>query len=87
MSQCNPLRPGPWHEYHKPTTVSASFGTLPVLYTVDELQNPLPGTTMLFEGNRNREKQCRSKLLRASAIDSTLNEGGRGLTIIILRRK
>ena len=30
-----------------------SLGTLPVIYAVDELQNPLPCTTMLFEGDRN----------------------------------
>ena len=28
-----------------------SLGTLPVIYAVDELQNPLPRTTMLFEGD------------------------------------
>ena len=30
-----------------------SLGTLPVTYAVDELQNPLPRTAMLFEGDRN----------------------------------
>ena len=30
-----------------------SLGTLPVIYAVDELQNPLPQTTMLFEGDSN----------------------------------
>ena len=30
-----------------------SLGTLPVIYAEDELQNPLPRTTMLFEGDRN----------------------------------
>ena len=30
-----------------------SPGTLPVIYAVDELQNRLPRTTMLFEGDRN----------------------------------
>ena len=33
-------------------TMSAkSLGTLPVIYAVD-IQNPLPRTTMLFEGDR-----------------------------------
>ena len=36
------------------TTMSAkSLGTLPAIYAVDELQNPLPRTTMLFEGDTN----------------------------------
>jgi len=30
-----------------------SIGTLPVIYALDELQNSLPRTTMLFEGDRN----------------------------------
>ena len=30
-----------------------SLGALPVIYAVDELQNPLPRTTMLFEGDTN----------------------------------
>ena len=35
-------------------TMSAkSLGTLPVIYAVGDLQNPLPRTTMLFEGDRN----------------------------------
>ena len=35
------------------TTMSAkSLATLPVIYAVDELQ-PLPRTTMLFEGDMN----------------------------------
>ena len=32
------------------------LGTLPVIYAVDELQNPLPRTTMLFEGDRKSTK-------------------------------
>ena len=28
-----------------------SLGTLPVIYAIDELQNPLPRKTMLFEGH------------------------------------
>ena len=36
------------------TTMSAkSFGTRPVIYAVDEQQNPLPRKTMLFEGDTN----------------------------------
>jgi len=31
-----------------PTMSAKSLGTLPVFYAVDELQNPLPRTTMLF---------------------------------------
>ena len=35
-------------------TMSAkSLGTLPVIYAVDEHQNPLPRKTMLFEGDTN----------------------------------
>ena len=30
-----------------------SLATLPVIYAVDELQNPSPRTIMLFEGDRN----------------------------------
>ena len=30
-----------------------SLGTLPVIYDADELQNPLPRKTMLFEGDTN----------------------------------
>ena len=30
-----------------------SLGTLPVIYVVDELQNPLPRKTMLFENDMN----------------------------------
>ena len=38
-------------------TMSAkSLGTLPVIYIVDELQNPLLCTTMLFEGDTNSTK-------------------------------
>ena len=29
------------------------LGTLPVIYAVDEQQNPLPRKTMLFEGDKN----------------------------------
>ena len=37
-----------------PTTMPAkSLGTLPVIYAVDEQQNPLPRKTMLFEGDMN----------------------------------
>ena len=36
------------------TPMSAkSLGTLPVIYAVDEKQNPLPRKTMLFEGDTN----------------------------------
>ena len=35
-------------------TMSAkSLGTLPVIYVLDEQQNPLPRKTMLFEGDTN----------------------------------
>ena len=30
-----------------------SLGTLPLIYAVDEQQNPLPRKTMLFEGDTN----------------------------------
>ena len=30
-----------------------SLGTFPVIYAVDELQNPFPRKTMLFEGDKN----------------------------------
>ena len=30
-----------------------SLATLPVIYAVGEIQNALPRTTMLFEGDRN----------------------------------
>ena len=30
-----------------------SLGTLPVVYVVDEQQNPLPRKTMSFEGDTN----------------------------------
>ena len=34
-------------------TMSAnSLGTFPVIYAVDEQQNPLPRKTMLFEGDK-----------------------------------
>ena len=36
------------------STMSAkSLETLPVIYAVDEQQNPLPHKTMLFEGDTN----------------------------------
>ena len=35
------------------TMPAKGLGTLPVIYALDELQNPLPCTTMLFEGDRN----------------------------------
>ena len=66
-----------------------SLGTLPVIYAADEQQNPLPRKTMLFEGDTNNTGggNCLSKELRASAIDSTLYNGGRGLTIVIFAAK
>ena len=33
-----------------------SLGTFPVIHAVDELQNPLPRTTMLFESDTNSIK-------------------------------
>ena len=35
----------------EPTMSAKSLGTLPVIYAVDEQQNPLPRKTMLFEGD------------------------------------
>ena len=61
-------------------------GTLPVIFVAYELQRPLPRKIMLCEsdmsstGGRNGVSP---KKLRASAIDSTLCKGGRGLTIVI----
>ena len=37
----------------KATMSAKSLGTLPVIYTIDELQNLLLRTTMLFEGDTN----------------------------------
>ena len=37
----------------RPTMIAKSLGTLPVIYAVDELQNPLPRKTVLFEGDTN----------------------------------
>ena len=35
-------------------TMSAkSLGTLPMIYAIDEIQNPLPHKTMFFEGHMN----------------------------------
>ena len=36
---------------HEATMSAKSLGTLPVIYAIDELQNPLPRKTMLFEGH------------------------------------
>ena len=36
-----------------PPMSAKSPGTLPMIYAVDELQNPLPRKTMLFEGDTN----------------------------------
>ena len=33
------------------TMPAKSLGTLPMIYAIDELQNPLPRKTMLFEEN------------------------------------
>ena len=35
------------------TTSAKSLGKPPVIYAVDELHNPLPRKTMLFEGDTN----------------------------------
>ena len=48
--------------------------TFPVIYAADEQQNPLPRKTMLFEGDTNST---------GGRNDSTLYEGGRGLTIVV----
>ena len=42
-----------WHQNLIDTMSTKNLGTLPVIYAVDELQNPLLRTTMLFEGDRN----------------------------------
>ena len=46
-----------YHQLLLPTLPSAmsakSLGTLPVIYAVDRLQNPLPRITMLFEDDMN----------------------------------
>ena len=51
---------------------ATGLGTLPVIYAVDEQQNPLPRKTMLFEGDTNNT--------------GGRNEG-RGLTIVIFAAK
>ena len=56
-------------------TLSAkSLRTLSMIYAVDELQNPLPRTTMLFEGDRNSTAEKNGEL-RASAIDRHCMKG------------
>ena len=73
-----------------------SLGILPVIYAVDELQNPHPRKTMLFEGDTNstggrndvfpslsKSLLSNDVFLRASAIDSTLYNVGRGPIIVI----
>ena len=66
-----------------------SLGTLPVVYAADELQNPLPRTTMLFKDDTNSTglRNNVSPKIRASAIEPTLYERGRGPTIVISAAK
>ena len=54
------------------------LGTLPLVYAADELQNPLPRTTMLFKDDTNSTglRNNAFQKIRASAIDPTLYEGG-----------
>ena len=57
------------------------LGTLPVICAVDELQNPLSRTTMLFEGDRNSTGGRNgvfpnSKGLRLSIQHCMKGEGG-----------
>ena len=66
-----------------------SLGKLPVIYAVDELQNPLPRISMLkviriaLEGEMMSFQIAKDFRYR----DSTLCEGGRGLTIVISAAK
>ena len=68
-----------------------SLGTLPVIYAVDEQQNPLPRKTMLFEGDINstegRNDVFPSSLgLRLSIQYCIAGEGG-SLLLFLQRKK
>ena len=63
------------------TTMSAkSLGTLTVIYAIDELQNPLPRKTMLFEGHMTstfgRSDACPNSLGPWLLIQHCMRGGG-----------
>ena len=74
----------------KATMSAKSLGTLPVIYTVDEQQNPLPRKTMLCGGDTNstggeNDVFPRSLGLRLSIQHCITGEGGSQL--LFLQRK
>ena len=73
------------------STVSAkSLGTLPVIYAVDEQQNPFPRKTMLCGGDTNStggENVVFPRRLGLRLSIQHLYNGGRGPTIVIFSAK
>ena len=71
-------------------TISAiGLGTLAMTYATKKLQNPLPRTRILCEGDMNNpaRKNDAFYVAKVCTSDSTLYDGGKGFALPLLTQK